>query len=168
VQDQQEEFIASGGAMGAFFVSTDLPKNELAAEVVRSFGELRLRVTGSSMLPAIRPDDLLLIRHCRVEQAGPGDVVLYIRHRRLFAHRVISRSGARLVTQGDGIAEPDLPLTANELLGKVIRVMRRGKSIRNESTLTLPARMAAALFRYSAIAGRLFTLLHGLQRRARL
>ena len=28
---------------------------ELAADVIRSFGELRLRVTGSSMLPAIRP-----------------------------------------------------------------------------------------------------------------
>ena len=146
----------------------DLPKNELAAEVVRRFGELRLRVNGSSMLPAIRPDDLLLIRHCRIEQAGPGDVVLYIRHRRLFAHRVISRSGTWLVTQGDGVPQADAPVTADELLGKVIRVVRRGETVGQESKPTLSARMAATLFRSSATAGRLFMLLHGLQRRASL
>ena len=147
--------------MEAFSDPSDLPKNELAAEVVRCFGELRLRVTGSSMLPAIRPGDNLLIRHCRLEEAGPGDIVLFMRHRRLFAHRVISRSGTYLVTKGDCIAEPDLSVTANELLGKVIRATRRGKNVRHESTLTLPARIAATLFRRSATAGRLFTLLQG-------
>jgi hypothetical protein len=154
--------------METLFDARDLSKNELAAEAIRSFGALRLRVTGSSMLPAVRPDDLLLIRHCRIEEAGPGDIVLYIRQRRLFAHRVISRSAARLVTQGDGVAEPDLPVTAHELLGKVTRVMRRGNTIRHESKPTLPARMAAVLFRRSASAGRVFTRLQSLQGRAGL
>ena len=154
--------------MEAYSDWSDLPKNELAAEAVRSFGELRLRVTGSSMLPSIRPDDLLLIRHCRVGQAKPGDIVLYIRHRRLFAHRVVSRSGTGLVTQGDGIAAPDPAVTADELLGKVVRITRRGKTIGHESKLTWPARMAAALFRRSAAAGRFFTRLQGLQSRAGL
>ena len=152
MQDQQEEFLAFGGSVEAFPDSSALPKNELAAEVVRCFGELRLRVNGSSMLPGVRPEDVLLIRHCRIEEAGRGDIVLYIRQRRLFAHRVISWSGARLVTQGDGVAEPDLPVTANELLGKVVRVMRRGKTICHESKPTLPARMGAALFRRFASA----------------
>jgi signal peptidase I len=154
--------------MEALSDPNDLPKSELAAEVVRSFGELRLRVSGSSMLPAIRPGDDLLIQQCCIEQTRPGDIVLFMRHRRLFAHRVISRSSTCVVTQGDGIAEPDRPVTANELLGKVIRVMRRGKTIRHASTLTLPARMAAAFFRRSPTAGRLFTLLQGAQRGARL
>jgi hypothetical protein len=116
----------------------------------------------------VQPGDELLIHRCRVEEARQDDIVLYIRQRRLFAHRVISRSGARLVTQGDGIGEPDPCVTADELLGKVIRVMRRGRTIRHASTLTLPARMAAALFRRSPTAGRLFTLLQGAQRGARL
>lgn len=154
--------------METLFDPRDLSKNELAAEAIRSFGELRLRVTGSSMLPAVRPNDVLLIRHCRSEATGPGDIVLYIRQRRLFAHRVISRSGSRLVTQGDGIAEPDVPVTANELLGKVIRVMRRGNTICHESKPTLPGRMAAVLFRRSASAGRVFTRLQGLHGRAGL
>ena len=159
---------SNGGFLETLFDPCDLSKNELAAEAIRSFGALRLRVTGSSMLPAVRPDDVLLIRHCRIESAGPGDIVLYIRQRRLFAHRVISRSGARLVTQGDGIGKPDLPVTANELLGKVIRVMRRGKTICPESKLTLPARMAVVLFRRSVTAGRIFARLQGLQGRASL
>ncbi len=74
----------------------DLSKNELAAQALRSFGELRLCVTGSSMLPAVRPDDQLLIRHCRIEEAGQDDIVLFIRQRRLFAHRVVARSAAHL------------------------------------------------------------------------
>jgi hypothetical protein len=32
---------------------------ELAAEVIRSFGRVRLRATGTSMLPAIWPGDVL-------------------------------------------------------------------------------------------------------------
>jgi len=154
--------------METLFDPRDLSKNELAAEALRSFGALRLRVTGSSMLPAIRPDDVLLLRHCGIGEASRGDIVLFIRHRRLFAHRVISRSDARLVTQGDGMVEPDLPVTANQLLGKVVRVMRRGKTIRHESKPGLPARMVAVLFRRSASAGRLFTRLQGLRGRAGL
>lgn len=150
------------------FDALDLSKNELAAQALRCFGALRLRVTGSSMLPAVRPDDVLRIRHCRIDEAGPGDIVLYIRQRRLFAHRVISRCGALLVTQGDGLAKADVPVTTYELLGKVTRVTRRGKTLRHESTPGLPARMAAALFRRAPSAGRLFTRLQGLRRRAGL
>ena len=146
----------------------DLSKNELAAQALRSFGELRLGVTGSSMLPAVLPYDELLIRCCRIEEAAQDDIVLFIRHRRLFAHRVVSRSAAHLITQGDGLAEPDFPVVAHELLGKVIRVIRRGKTIRHGSMSGLPARFAAALFRRSAMAVRLFTRVQALQGRAGL
>lgn len=152
--------------MEAPFDPRDLSRNELAAEAMRSFGELRLRVTGSSMLPAVQPDDLLLVRQCRSEAAGPGDIVLYIRQSRLFAHRVVSCTGAHLVTQGDGMAQPDLPVTADELLGRVMLVVRRGKTVRSALKPTLPARMAAALFRRSAGASRLFLRLQGLRNRA--
>jgi signal peptidase len=148
--------------------STDLSKSELAAEVVRSFGELRLRVTGSSMLPAIRPDDVLTVRHCGVDEVGVGDVVLYTRHRRLFAHRVVSRSDVGLVTQGDGVAKPDPAVTAAEFLGRIVLVSRRGRSIPPESKPTSPGRIAAALVRRSAGAGRLLIRLQGLQHRAGL
>ena len=148
--------------------STDFPNDDLAAEVVRSFGALRLRVTGSSMLPAIRPGDVLWISRCGLAEADLGDIVLYTRHRRLFVHRIVARSGAHLVTQGDAITDPDPPVNGAELLGKVVRIQRRGRPIRIRSQLKLPGRAVAALIRRSPLAGRLFTRLHHLQHRAGL
>jgi hypothetical protein len=144
----------------------DLAKNALAAESIRRCGELRLRVTGSSMLPAIWPGDVLLIHHCNPEVAGVGDIVLFTRHSRLFAHRVVSRSGDGLVTQGDGMAAADPFVSASELLGRVVQVWRRGKSVQTRSKLTFAGRMTAMLVRRSARAGRLLTRLHSLQIRA--
>lgn len=151
--------------MEAFLDRTGAARNELAAEAIRSFGELHLRVTGSSMLPSIRPGDVLEIRRCSIDEAAPGDIVLFTRHRRLFAHRVVWRSGAALVTQGDAVAVPDPSVGAHELLGKVTHVSRRGEAIRNRTTLTLSARLTASLVRRSALARRVLTRLHGLQHR---
>jgi signal peptidase I len=105
-------------------------KNELAAALVRSVGRLRLAVVGSSMLPAIRPRDLLLVRRCGVQSTRVGDVVLFTRDSRLFAHRVISSDGSRLVTRGDALDMADAPIGGAELLGRVERVVRRGRVYR--------------------------------------
>lgn len=68
-------------------------RNELAAEVLRSAGRpAAAGRRGLEHAPAIRPRDILLIRRCRVESAGVGDIVVFTRDRRLFAHRVISRT----------------------------------------------------------------------------
>ena len=152
--------------MGASSHPCDLSRNELAAEALHSFGELRLRVTGSSMLPAVRPDDVLLIGRCGIQEVNPGDIVLFIRGRRLFAHRVKSRSGLALVTQGDSVAEPDHPVTADELLGRAAaRILRRGKIIRYGPRPNLLSRVAAHVFRRSAMAGRIFVCLQRMQSR---
>jgi hypothetical protein len=62
---------------------------ELAAEVLRSFGKLRLRANGSSMLPAVWPGDILYIQGQDAPAALPGDIVLFGREGRLVAHRVV-------------------------------------------------------------------------------
>ena len=154
--------------MDASFDPRHLSKNDLAAEVLRAFGELRLGVTGSSMLPAIRPADTILVRHCPFEEAKLHDVVLFTRHRRLFVHREVSRSARHLVTQGDGMATPDLPVTADEWLGKVVQVTRRGKAIPHTARPHWSARLGAAVFRRSPLAGRLFARVQGPAGRASL
>lgn len=155
--------------MLALFDPRHLATNDLAVEVLRGFGELRLGVTGSSMLPAIRPADTILVRHCSFEEAELHDIVLFTRQRRLFAHRVVSRSAAHLITQGDGLAGPDHPVTADELLGKVVQVTRRGKTVHHAVVRSdWSTRMASAVFRRSPLAGRLFTRVQGLPGRAGL
>lgn len=148
--------------MSAALDPTEVTKNELAAEVLQSYRELRLRVIGSSMLPAIWPGDILSIHPCGSAEAGLGDIVLFTRHGRMFAHRVVSRSGECLVTQGDGVPEPDPPVKPGELVGRVFEIIRRGKTLRPKPRLSLGGRLTAALARRSASAGRLLTRLHGL------
>jgi hypothetical protein len=98
----------------------------LASEVLRRFGELRLQVTGASMVPSFWPGDLLTIRSVQLSEISPGDVVLFLRDSRFFVHRALSVSADRLLAQGDGLATPDPPVSPNELLGRVVSVARYG------------------------------------------
>ena len=138
----------------------DSAKNALAAALLRSVGRLRIAVVGSSMLPAVRPHDLLLVRRCTIESARVGDIAVFTRDERLFAHRVIA-TGPRLHTRGDALAVADPPVDAAELLGRVVRVVRRGRVMRPPRA----HRLASALFRRSARAGRMLTRLEALRRK---
>jgi signal peptidase len=62
---------------------------ELAAEVLRSSGHLRLRLEGASMLPALWPGDILSVSSVGPADAVPGDIVVYKRGGRLVTHRVV-------------------------------------------------------------------------------
>jgi hypothetical protein len=71
---------------------------ELAPEVPRSVGELRLRVTESSMLPAVWPGDAVTACRRSAAQVLPGDIILCARQGRPFAHQVVERT-TQLFTQ---------------------------------------------------------------------
>ncbi len=149
-------------------VSMDSTKVELAAEAVRSLGELRFRATGSSMLPAILAGDVLWVRRCGLDEARVGDVVVFARDGRLFAHRVVSRSAGSLITQGDTIPTPDPSVSASELLGKVYSVLRHGKPVPAAMQRTVAGRMTALLLRRSTLVGRVLTRLYSLPPRTGL
>jgi signal peptidase I len=106
---------------------------QLVATVLDRFGEARVRVCGTSMLPAIRPGDVLLIRKVAFRLVLPGDVVLAIRNGRLFAHRVVEAQMDRdpqvLITCGDTHAVNDPPVTAPLLLGRVEQLLRHGTGL---------------------------------------
>ncbi len=114
------------------------------------------------MLPSIWPGDMLHVRHCAMHEPQPGDIVLFLRHRRLIAHRVVSRSDSQLLTRGDGLPAADSPVTRRELLGRVVAVTRRGELVAHAWSTSWTARTARALFRRFAYAGRLFVRLQAL------
>lgn len=148
--------------------TTNAAKCDLAGQVLHSFGTLRLRVTGSSMIPSLWPGDLLLIHRQDFGRISAGDIVLFARQGRLFAHRVVSTAGDRgneqMVTQGDALCVSDPPITSAELLGRVSLVLRAGKWTPPRPGLSPGGHLLAALVSRSARAAGLLVRLRSVCR----
>ena len=134
-------------------------KCDLALEGLRSFGEVRLRASGVSMLPTLLPGDLLVIRRASHDEISGGDIVLYRRNDSLFIHRVLESAPARLITGGDSMATPD-PEGPIELLGKVASVERNGRARTLNPRLGLLSKWTGSLLCRSPRARSLFLRLH--------
>jgi len=104
-------------------------KCALVAEAVRRFGEIRLRVAGTSMLPSLWPGDILLVRHCRAAELQPGHIVQYMRDGLLVAHRMAGSQGGHWLARGDRNVFDDPPLSEAQILGRVVSVERHGRLI---------------------------------------
>jgi hypothetical protein len=132
----------------------------LAGEVVRTFGEVRLRVFGTSMAPAILPGDLISVQRAVISEISSGDIVLYAREGRMFAHRVVDRTdspeGSLLIARGDRLRHNDPPVSSRELLGKVISIERGNSQRRPASCLSGWERMIVHLLRNSDYATYLY------------
>jgi signal peptidase I len=137
---------------------------DLAGEILRSSGSLRLRVTGWSMLPTVWPGDTLVVEPVSTDSVSEGDIVMFSRGQRLVAHRVTKICGAGEVqTQGDAVPRPDAPVAQREVLGKVSAIMRNGKRIEPSRHLRSSARAIAAVLRRSEITARVVVGVHGLR-----
>jgi signal peptidase I len=143
-------------------------KCELASEVLRSTGKLRLRVTGWSMFPAVWPGDTLTIERAKNEAVSEGDIVLCASNRRFSAHRVVRKNGTNsaILTRGDAMPQPDPPVPNDDLLGKVTMIERSGKCITPRRNLRLSERAIAALIRHSNLAARIAVAIHTMCRKS--
>jgi signal peptidase I len=146
-------------------------KRELAGEVLRSSGSLRLRVTGRSMLPAIWPGDTLEIERATPDAISEGDIAMFTTEHRFVAHRVVAKDCAsgisKLQTQGDTVSRPDSPVAASSLIGKVSSIVRNGKRLEPRRHLSFSERAVATVFRHSEIAARVVVGIHGLRQTSR-
>jgi signal peptidase I len=126
---------------------------ELAGEVVSSFGEVRLRVLGTSMVPSVHPGDLVSIERAGPSEISAGEIALYLREGRLFAHRVVARAGTPeqplLIFRGDRLRHNDPPVCTSELLGRVRSIERGRRRIQPRNRLSMWERMIALLLRSS-------------------
>jgi hypothetical protein len=132
-------------------------KGQLFLEILKSSGQAKLAVTGTSMLSSIWPGDIVEVRRQSVAEIRPGEVVLFERDGRLLAHRVVEKvggpEGTLLVTRGDGLRETDSPVSPEELLGRVTAILRGGRRI--EPRLTPWGRVASWVFSRSDLCARL-------------
>lgn len=92
--------------------------------VLQSGNAVSFTVTGSSMHPAIRSGEQLVVDRVDANEIRRGNVVLAKLERGLTAHRVVrvARSGAEvveIVTRGDNCAGEDPPFGTAQLVGRV-------------------------------------------------
>jgi signal peptidase I len=147
-------------------------KCALASETLRQFGSLQIKATGTSMLPAVWPGDTLRVEKAAIGQLLPGDIAVYGRDGRIFAHRVIAiekntREISALITQGDAMPHRDSAVSSEELLGKVTRLARAGKNIEPRRTLTRSGRLVSFLARHSQWVTRILLFSHTQRRTPR-
>jgi signal peptidase I len=143
-------------------------KCDLAVEVLRSFGPLRLPAIGWSMLPAVWPGDTLVVERVAADQVRVGDVVVVGRQGTLCAHRVIGVEGdpenPQWITQGDALPVPDRPVAGNEMLGRVAYLIRAGKLVAVPAELSVVKQLVAKVVRRSVPAARALVYLHRMVR----
>jgi len=135
----------------------------LAGEVLGTFGEIRLRVFGTSMVPSILPGDLICVQRACVSEISTGEIVLYSRDGRMFAHRVLELVGCGndtlLITRGDRLPQNDPPISSTELLGRVTSLGRGNIQRRPAIHLNGWERLIAPLLRRSDQATYLYVRL---------
>ncbi len=93
---------------------------------------VRFRAGGCSMHPFIRDGDVLTVSPFAGRGPKLGDVVAFRRSGddRLLVHRIVAGAPGCFVTRGDAALEPDGPIAAGLLLGRVTRVERGVHEVR--------------------------------------
>lgn len=139
---------------------------DLAAEVADQFGGVRLRVSGTSMAPAVRPGDLLSVEATEPYQVCPGEIVVFAREGRLIAHRMVARTedvtGSYLVTRGDRVRRNDPPVSSAELVGRVTGIERGGTPVHPDTRPNITQQAISGLLRLSDRATYLYLRLAAL------
>ncbi len=123
-----------------------LVTSDLLAESLRRNGRVEFRVRGGSMRPLLRSGDVVMVQAARAKELTAGDVAVFYRAGKIFAHRVIRNTAAALLTKGDAFPDADSPVAQRELLGRVTGV-RRG-----QKHMDLDAWLPRTLGRCMAIA----------------
>jgi signal peptidase len=138
---------------------------ELTAELLRRQCTVRIRVTGSSMAPALWPGDVIVVRPTAKQTPSIGAIAVCIRAGRLAAHRVveIAQQGGehRWITRGDALAHRDPAMSAAQMLGVVAGTIRADGSFRPVSpALSLAHRVLSCAIRHSELIHRLALAVH--------
>ena len=130
-------------------------KLELAADVLRSGCRVRIRVSGTSMLPSIWPGDVLTVCGCEPSKIVVGNIVCFARSGRFVIHRINTISSANgktlWLTRGDCMSRADEPFTEEQLLGKVVAIRRHARCLYPSPRLSLAGYCCGRLLDISAL-----------------
>jgi signal peptidase I len=95
---------------------------------------VRFQVHGTSMHPAIRDGEAIIVGPVRTGDVRRGDILLFTRGGRPIAHRVttitrVDNSPAFLLS-GEAASSAEGPVTPEQIIGRVLALDRRGCCVR--------------------------------------
>jgi signal peptidase len=89
-----------------------------------AFGLRMVVVDGISMEPTYSRGDMAIVRHVDVASLAVNDVIVFLQGGRPVIHRIVAidqgPEGLVLTTQGDNVDNPDPPVGAGQIEGKVV------------------------------------------------
>ena len=95
--------------------------------------EVTLQIATGSMRPLIRPKDSVIVKGGKVSGLQSGDIILFERNTRLYVHRLLIKQYHNgeviLLSKGDNTLVMDKSISAEQFLGKVVKVKRNQKVI---------------------------------------
>jgi signal peptidase I len=143
-----------------FMTVSNPSARNLAKEALHKSGRVRMLVSGASMVPTLRPGDLITVESARAGEIRPGEMVVFALSGRLVVHRVIAKTGdprePLLATRGDRARRDDPVVSSVELFGRVTQIERGNRRVRPRNRLTPAERLVCRLLRVSDRAASLY------------
>ena len=88
------------------------------------FGYSIFNVATGSMEPVISQNDIIVVKEQRDYELN--DIVTFRSDNAYVTHRVISKSGNSIITKGDANNAKDVSIKKDDIIGKVVHVIRQG------------------------------------------
>ena len=119
------------------------------------------------MVPGVWPGEIVTIHRAALADLKCGELVLFRRDGRFVIHRAVNFAAGALTTRGDAMAAADPPVSADQILGRVVSILRGDANREPVRVPGLQARLFGWMVRHSRLAMRLALRLHALGPRFR-
>lgn len=96
---------------------------------------IELQVQSASMLPVIRPGDMISVGSVSVDTLRSGDIIVYERSGVFIVHRVLRVDARVVITKGDNARMVDIRVDKNAIIGKVVSVEKQSGRIRFDTSV---------------------------------
>lgn len=95
----------------------------LKKDFVNIFGYTIFEVATGSMSGTIEVGDVIIVK--LTKDVKLEDIVVYRQDKNFITHRIIKMDGEEIITKGDANNTEDIPITINDIIGRVIFTVRK-------------------------------------------
>ena len=106
--------------------------------LLKSGSRVQIKMSGNSMFPFIKNGETCIIEPIEnIEELKMGDVLVFGNQKKMIAHRLVSirelNDKTFFYCRGDSRMKPDSAIPSENILGKAIAIIKKGKEIRIEA-----------------------------------